>query len=109
MAGQFSNTHRAFLQACIATQLFTEKEAHELFRRVCEVTQGKIQRNLAACSLIPLIVPYHEERLLDFIAELNRGIDKYDLEFRKASNEDTGEICWALVSTRDIHHLVVDK
>ncbi|RKP24337.1 Nse1 non-SMC component of SMC5-6 complex-domain-containing protein [Syncephalis pseudoplumigaleata] len=78
-----TNTHRAFLQACMATQLFTEDEAHDLYRRVCEATQ----------------VPYHEERLLDFMADLNRGIDKYDLEFRKAANEDTGEICWALVNT----------
>jgi hypothetical protein len=39
---------------------------------------------------------------LDFIAELNRGIDKYDLEFRKAANEDTGEICWALVSRNSL-------
>ncbi|KAI9594001.1 Nse1 non-SMC component of SMC5-6 complex-domain-containing protein [Syncephalis fuscata] len=79
----FNNTHRAFLQSCIATQLVSEQDIFELYRRVCEATQAT----------------YNESQLPDFIAEVNRGIDKYDLEFRKAANEDTGVIYWALVNT----------
>ncbi|CAG8599545.1 4239_t:CDS:2 [Funneliformis mosseae] len=74
MNGEYTDTHRLFLQASIAERFFTEETAIRLYQQACQATDD-----------------HNSETFTEFIATINAKLNIVDLELRKSHNEDDGK------------------
>jgi len=84
----YHNGHRLFLQAFVSKRLIKEKEAKDLYMKVCNICEAD----------------GNPDEFLDFISLINKQLESLFMEIRRGCAEDTGHVYFSLVNKAEDEH-----